>query len=89
MNLPGEWELPDWAPDDTGSILIQDGDWILIKDYLVSTREPFATAVHLCEGIPWKLQHSPPTLMYGRCSECRATPPEAFEGFCQMVAWKP
>jgi hypothetical protein len=88
MNAPEKFELPDWAPDDTGSILIQDGDWILIKDYLVDTREPMATVVHLCNGVPWKMGKHPPTLMYGQCDQCKAKPPETFAGFCQLVAWK-
>jgi hypothetical protein len=88
MKQDEPYELPDWAPDDTGSILIQDGDWLLIKDYLFDSREPMATVVHLCDGMPWKLTRSPPTLMMGRCDKCRAKPPETFEGFCQLVAWK-
>lgn len=75
-----DWKLPDWAPEDTGTVLIQDGDWALIKDYRHSDREPMPTAVHLCNGEPWVAHQAPATLMNGECSECQARPPRGFLG---------
>ncbi len=81
--------LPDWAPKDSGSILVQDGDWVLVKDYYVKTRKPMTTAIHLCDGRPWEMRHLPACLTNeDECSECKAKPPAAFLGFCRMVEWK-
>jgi hypothetical protein len=81
------WELPEWAPKDAGSILIRDGDWILIKDYKVHDHSPMATAVHLCDGGPWIPFQSPPGPIDGKCSACQDTPPAAFLGFWQLARW--
>ena len=79
--------LPDWAPDDTGDVLVRDGKWILIQDYMLSTREPMQTAVHLCRGESWRVHRKAAVLEHGMCSVCQARPPAAFEGFCALVEW--
>jgi hypothetical protein len=82
------WSLPDWAPKDAGDILYRDGNWIFVKDYKTETREPMASAIHLCNGEEWVPHYGPSTLIDGECNRCHAKPPEAFEGFFSLLRWK-
>ena len=85
--MNNEWKPPDWAPNDAGAVLIQDGDWVLIKDYEMETRKPTTVALHLCDGEKWIPHHNPPRLLEGQCDKCEAKPPEAFLGFSLLSAW--
>ncbi len=82
--------MPDWAPDNAGEILFQDGKWVLVRDYLYGTREETVCAIHLCtNGIGEG--HIQPALLTndGKCLKCEVEATDAFIGFYNMAVWKP
>ncbi len=81
-------DMPDWAPDNAGEILFQDGKWVLVRDYIHATREETVCAVHMCNDNKGQRRAVTAVLTGGKCSVCKGKPPEEFQGFYDMARWK-